>query len=316
MITNNRFVKPYFSSIKLVLFPGVTQVAVQDREGRQGTQLVAEAPQIKATITGWINGQVVRQDVFVFDDEPVDNLLNWRQPSMDDVLKKALSLGVDVAETWNSAFDQVAEVFPETKDQDPSAVANGPAVYLRPDAFEANLHPTQKKSITIKVGVYSDAAYRNLQTYLHLTFEDGETKREREANLAQLAKAKADITSNLNASRLLLAARIAGEPVPVIENLNYNTEVLKKSVEELTALVKQQESELGYRTKQITELEQVFNGDLSLLLGSTTALHQSVMVSVGALCTAILITLKETNPDYMKIDVDKIMSEFAIPDIS
>ena len=84
-----RFVKPYFSSIKLVLFPGVTQVAVQDREGRQGTQLVAEAPQIKTTITGWINDQVVRQDVFVFDDEPVNT------PSMNDVLEQALSLGVD-----------------------------------------------------------------------------------------------------------------------------------------------------------------------------------------------------------------------------
>ena len=151
---------------------------------------------------------------------------------------------------------------------------------------------------------------------MHLTFEDGETKREREANLAQLSKAATDITSNLNASRLLLAARIAGGPVPVIENLTYSAEVLKKTVDELTAVVKQQEAELGYRSKQIADLSHVLNGDLSLLLGSTTALHQSVMASVGALCTAILITLKETNPDYMEIDVAKIMSEFAIPDIS
>lgn len=141
----------------------------------QGTQLVEESPQIKTTITGWINDQVVRQDVFVFDAEPVDT------PSMSDVLDKAKVLGVDVAETWTAAFDQIAEVFPQTAEQPSGTNSIGPAVYLRPDAFESNLHPTQKKSITVKVGVYSDAAYTKLQTYLNLTFEDGETKREREA---------------------------------------------------------------------------------------------------------------------------------------
>ena len=310
MITNNRFVKPYFSSIKLVLFPGVTQVAVQDREGRQGTQLVAEAPQIKTTITGWINNQVVRQDVFVFHEEPTDS------PSMSDVLDKALELGVDVSASWNSAFDKVAELFPATTDQDKGSESNGPAVYLRPDAFEANLHPTQKKSITIKVGVYSDGTYTKLQTYINLMFEDGETKREREANLAQLAKAKSEITVNLNATQALLAARTAGTAVPKIDGFTFNEFALKQTVEELTATAKQQETELGLRVKQIAELNQVLNGELSLLLGSKTELHQSVMASVGALCTAILVTLKETNPDYMEIDVGKIMSEFAIPDIS
>lgn len=310
MITNNRFVKPYFSSIKLVLFPGVTQVAVQDRDGRQGTQLVDEAPQIKTTVTGWINNQVVRQDVFVFNEEPTVS------PSMSDVLDKAIELGVDVSESWNSAFDKVAELFPATKDQDKGSESNGPAVYLRPDAFEANLHPTQKKSITIKVGVYSDGTYTKLQTYINLMFEDGETRREREANLAQLARAKSEITVNLNATQALLAARTAGTAVPKIDGFTFNEYVLKQTVEELTVTAKQQETELGLRVKQIAELNQVLNGELSLLLGSETALHQSVMESVGALCTAILITLKETHPDYKEIDVAKIMSEFAIPNIS
>ena len=310
MITNIRFVQPYFSSIKLVLFPGVTQVAVQDREGRQGTQLVDEAPQIKTTITGWINNQVVRQDVFVFDEASTDSL------SMTDVLAKALELGVDVTESWNSAFDKVAELFPATKDQDRGSESNGPAVYLRPDAFEGNLHPTQKKSITIKVGVYSDDTYTKLQTYINLMFEDGETKREREANLAQLAKAKTEIIVNLNATKALLAARTAGTAVPRIDGFTYNEYALRQTVEELTATVKQQETELGFRVKQIAELNQVLNGELSLLLGSNTPLHQSVMASVSGLCTAILITLKETHPDYKEIDVEQIMSKFAIPDIS
>ena len=308
---NSRFVNPYFSSLKLVLFPGVTQVAVQDRDGRQGMQLVDEPPQIKTTITGWINNQVVRQDVFVFNDDPVDS------PSMDAVLKQALALGVDVAETWNNAFDQVAELFPATKDQEPGAEVFGPAVFLRPDSFEANLHPTQKKSVTIKVGVYSDDSYSKLQTYLNLTFEDGETKRERETNLATLTRAKTDLVQNLERTNLLLESRIAGEPVPKLPSGDaYSDFVLRKSSDELLEMVKQLESELGYRTKQIAELTQVLNGDLSLLLGSKTPLQKSVMSSVGALCTAILLTLKKTNPDYSEIDVEKIMEQFAIPDIS
>ena len=306
-----RYVKPYFSSIKLVLFPGVTQVAVQYNQGRQGTQLVAESPQIKTTITGWINNQVVRQDVFVFDAEPVDT------PSMSDVLNKAKVLGVDVAETWTAAFDQIAEVFPQTTEQPGGTNGIGPAVYLRPDAFESNLHPTLKKSITVKVGVYSDAEYTKLQTYLNLTFEDGETKREREANLASLVKAKSDLEQNLQRTNLLLEARIAGDSVPKLPNgETYSDFVLRKSIDELLAMVKQLETELGYRTKQVAELTQVLNCDLSLLLGSKTPLQKSVMSSVGALRTAILLTLKKTHPDYAEIDVEKIMEQFAIPDIS
>ncbi len=308
---NSRYVLPYFSALKLVLFPGITQVAVQDQQGRQGTQLVDEPPQIKTTITGWINNQVVRQDVIVFDAEPVD------KPSMADVLDSARELGVDVADTWSSAFDQVAELFPATKDQDASAENLGPKVFLRADAFEANLHPTQKKSVTMKVGVYSDATYSKLQTYLNLTFEDGETKREREANLATLNRAKAELEQNLERTNLLLEARIAGDPVPKLPNGEaYSDFVLRKSIDELLEMVKQLGSELGYRTKQIAELTQVLNGDLSLLLGSKTPLQKSVMLSVGALCTAILITLKKTHPDYAEIDIEKIMAQFAIPDIS
>lgn len=306
-----RYVKPYFSSIKLVLFPGVTQVAVQDNQGRQGTQLVAESPQIKTTITGWINDQVVRQDVFVFDSEPANT------PSMSDVLNKAKLLGVDVANTWTSAFDQIAEVFPQTAEQPSGTNELGPAVYLRPDAFESNLHPTQKKSITIKVGVYSDAEYTKLQTYLNLTFEDGETRRERETNLANLLKAKSELVQNMDRTNRLLAARVAGEPVPKLPSgETYSDFVLKQSVLELQAMVKQLESELGYRTKQVEELSQVLNGDLSQLLGDNTPLQKSVMASVGALCSAILLTLKSTHSDYADIDVEQIMSEFAIPDIS
>ena len=311
MVTNSRNVKPYFSSIKLVLFPGYTSVAVQDQQGRQGTQLVDEKPQIKTTITGWMNNQVVRQDVFVFDAEPVDG------PSMTDVLEAAKEIGIDVAEAWSGAFDQVAEIFPATKDQEASASTIGPQVYLRADAFEAQLHPTQKKSVTMKVGVYSDVEYTNLQTYLNLTFEDGDTKREREAYLAQLNNSKRDIEVSLSRLELLVAARLANQGTPVIPGFQYSEYILSQTTDQLKDLVKQQQQDLVYRTKQVADQNQVLNGDLSLLLGNdNTPLQQTISASVGALCTAILRTLKETHPDYANIDVAQIMSEFATPDVS
>ena len=125
MITNNRFVKPYFSSIKLVLFPGVTQVAVQDGDGRQGIKLVDEAPQIKTTVTGWINNQVVRQDVFVFDEEPTDF------PTMSDVLATG-TFGNAFYSTAETQLDEVLKLIDEVDDNQYLAKL---ALYAREKAF-------------------------------------------------------------------------------------------------------------------------------------------------------------------------------------
>lgn len=303
-----RYTKPFFSSIKLVLFPGFSQVAVEDQQGRQGIQTVTDEPQISTSITGWINNQVVRQDSFQFDGVST--------PTMTQILDQAKVIGTDVVLAWNNAFDQVAELFPQTAEQPIGSQVNGPAVFLRADAFEANLHPTQKKSIKIKVGVYADATYSKVQTYLELLFVDGDTRRERDKNTAELQAAMKQIELQVNVTGQLLAARIAGAAVPVITGFTYNEIALKQTVAELTTSLKGFEAELVMRQKQLAEITKVLSGGLATLLGSTTALHQSVMTSVGALCTAILVTLKTTHPDYAGIDVAKIMSEFAIPDIS
>jgi len=303
-----RYTKPFFSSLKLVLFPGFSQVAVQDDQGRQGQQKVADKPQISTSITGWINNQIVRSDYFIYDDEST--------PTKDEILEQAKTLGADVVAAWNGAFDQVAELFPQTADQPAGSQVNGPAVFLRADAFEANLHPTQKKSIKIKVGVYANEDYDKVQTYLELLFVDGDTRRERDKNKAELQSAIKQIELQVDVTGQLLVARTNGTAVPVIEGFQYNEVALKQTVAELTTSLKGFEAELVMRQKQIAEITKVLTGDLGTLLGSTTALHLSVMNSVGALCTAILVTLKTVHPDYKNVDVAKIMSEFAIPDIS
>jgi hypothetical protein len=312
MPTNARFVTPYFSTIKLVLFPGVTQVAVQDQQGRQGVQLVDEKPQVRTNITGWIDNTVVRSDNFVFSTESVVAADAIVYPV--DVLEAAKQVGVDVAEAWSATFDQVAEEFAATKDQPAGSESAGPPVFLRADAFEANLNPTQKKSVTMKVGVYSDDSYTKLQTYIQLVFEDGETKRERETNLANLTSAKGQLETTLAALDALVAAREANAAVP--SSFQYNEYILGQTLEQLHATRTQTAAELASRIQQIAQLSQVLNGDLSTLLGNSTSLHQTVMGSVGALCTAILLTLKQVNPDYADIDAAAIMAKFSTPDIS
>lgn len=302
-----RYPKPYFSSLKLVLNKSVAEVAVQDAQGRQGMQLRDEEPQIQANITGWINNQVVRSDNVTFPHEPTN------APSMSDVLDAAEQIGVDVVKAWTEAFDAIADEFPQTKEQPEGASAWGPPVYLRPDAFQANLHPTQRKSVLIRVGVYSDAAYGKLQTNLHLVFEDGASKREREANIAQLQQSKIQATANLAQINELIALKQGNQTLPD----NVNPQFANQTVEQLQGMVKQIEQEIKYRDAQIAELSQVIAGDLNKLLGGDkTPLQVKVLTSVGALCTAILGTLKASNPDYAGIEVAKIMSEFVVPDIS
>ena len=302
-----RYPKPYFSMIKLVLNKSVAEVPAQDAQGRQGIQLRDEEPMIQANITGWINNQVVRSDNITFPHEPTD------APSMSDVLAAAQQIGVDVVAAWTDAFDAIADEFPQTAEQPEGASAWGPPVYLRPDAFQANLHPTQKKSVLIRVGVYSDAAYTKLQTNLHLVFEDGNSKREREANIAQLQQSRIQATANIAQLNELITLKQNNQTLPE----NVNPQYASQTVEQLQGVVKSIEQELVYRDAQIAELQRVIAGDLNKLLGGEgTPLQVKVLTSVGALCTAILGTLKASNPDYAGIDVAAIMSEFAVPDIS
>lgn len=224
-------------------------------------------------------------------------------------------MGVDVVATLNEAFDAIADLFPQTAQQPSGAEAAGPPIYFRPDAFSSNMHPTTKKSITIKVGVYSreDCSTESLQTYLQLAFEDGETKREREANIAQLQETVTQVQANLTSLDALITLKQAGTAIPAGQ---YNDHLVSQSVAELQRARTATAQELTMRIKQVEQLQQVLNKPLSTLVGDTTPLQKKFMSCVISLCTSILLTLKESNPDYASIDVASIMAKFAAPDIA
>lgn len=307
-----RYPVPYFSSLKVALHEGRVDKAVKDEQGNQGTIAVAEKAQIRCHLTGWLNGQVVQANDYAFESNATSG------PKMEDILATATSLGVDVPKTLNEAFDAIAELFPQTAEQPAGSSVMGSPVYLRPDSFEANMHPTLKKSITIKVGVYDDAEFTKLMTYIHLAFEDGETKRERLANISQLQDVLSQVQANLTAMDGLIALKQSNSTIPPD---TYNEYLVSKTVAELQQLRVGVVQEIAQRQAQLTQLQQVLNKDLSILIGPVTApdatpLQIKFMTCVGALCTAILMTLKATTEKYKNIDVAAIMALFAPPVIT
>lgn len=309
-MTEIRYVKPYFSSINLVLHDGVVQVPVVNQQtGEQRLIDQQQKAQLQCNITGWINNNVARSDTFTFLKEQTEG------PSMQTVLAAASQLGVDVIAAWQNAFDQIADQFPVTAEQADGSQTMGPPIYLRADAFKANLHPTQNKALEIKVGVYSDAAYQRLQCYIILSFEDGSSTRTREGNIAQLL---AGVT-NLNSTISLLSEVIVAKETNAEMPANTPVYMTQQTVEQLTQQKVSAEQQRDNMQKEADRLKAVVVGKLSTLLGgvagSETPLQLSVKQSVGALCSAILAVLKQTNPDYANIDIAKIMSEFAIPSL-
>jgi hypothetical protein len=306
-----RYPIPYFSALKVLLHEGRTDKAVKDQQGNQGTVEVAEKAQIRCHLTGWLNGQVVQANDYIFESMAATG------PKMEDILAAASSLGVDVPKTLNEAFDAIAELFPQTAEQPAGSSVMGSPVYLRPDAFEANMHPTTKKSITIKVGVYDDAEFTKLMAYVHLSFEDGETKRERLAVISQLQETLAQVQTNLTAMDALIALKQSNAPIPSGE---YNEYLTSKTVAELQQLRVGIIQEIAQRQSQLAQLNQVLNKDLSTLIGSgaedDTPLQKKFMNCVAALCTSILLTLKASTEKYKNIDVAAIMALFAPPDIT
>lgn len=286
VILEIRYVKPYFSSIEVNFFPIVIGVPVQNSAGQQGILPQDQKESVKVNITGWLAGQQVRSDNLEFKDEGYNAIINI-----------ASQMGVDLLNTFNVTFDQIADVFPVTKEQDEGAKSIGPAIYLRPERFVCNLNPATPKSLVVTVGVYSDSEFKNRKSYLELVFEDGASKRNRAARLVQLKESRD------------MEMKILDETHP-----NWG----QWTGQQRSDLKKYAEANVPNYNRQIVEAENQIVGSLDMLIGTDsveTDLQKSTKTMAGVICAATLALLKQTNPDYKDIDVQAIMSEFSIPDV-
>lgn len=281
-----RYVKPYFSTLDVNFYPIVVGVPVENSAGQTTTMAVNRDPSVLTKITGWLAGIKAREDN-----------LEFKGADMEAILTVAQQIGVDLTESFNAVFDQVANEFPVTEDQPVGSSAKGPAIYLRPERFAADLNPNGPKSVVFTAGVYSDSAMTKRSAYFELVFEDGESKRNRQTRIIQLQQAVAEQQSYLDETHQNWASF---------------------SDEQKAQLKQYAEINIPNLEKQIASLESQTVGHLNDLIGTSvpeTSLQESVKATVAVLCTAILVRAKATIPDYADIDVQQIMQEFAIPSV-
>lgn len=281
-----RYVKPYFSTLDVNFYPIVVGVPVENSAGQRTIAAVNRDPTIMTKITGWIAGIKAR------DDD-----LEFKGAEMEAIKQISSQIGVDLLTSFNNVFDQVANEFPVTEDQPQGSNSKGPAIYLRPERFAADLNPTGPKSVIFTAGVYSDAEMTKRSAYFELVFEDGESKRNRQARIIQLQQAVAEQQS-------------------YIDETNQNW--ASYSDEQKVQLKQYAEINIPNLNKEIQNLQSQTVGHLNDLIGTSdpeTSLQLGVKSTVVALCASILTMAKQTIPDYADIDVQQIMQEFAIPSV-
>lgn len=280
-----RYVKTNFSTLEVTFFPVVVGVPVQNNAGQQGYRPQDEPPSIKCLITGSIAGKQVRSDPFEFKDD-----------GMKEILGIANTMKVNVLDSFNASFDKIANLFPVTADQTGDEASGGLPIYMRPERFTCSLVPGSPNSFVVTVGVYSDSDYTNRKSYLELVFEDSLASLNR---VAQISKIKEQRDSEQS---------IIDQTHPSWEQWT------EQQREQLTTYAK---ANVFNYSNQITDLENQTIGKLDELVGSSspeTELQLAVKEMIAVLCTSILVYLKEVSPEYAGIDVQKIMSEFVIPD--
>lgn len=281
-----RYVKPYFSTIDVNFFPIVVGVPVENSAGQTTTMAVNREPSILTKITGWIAGIRAREDN-----------LEFKGQDMESIKTISTQLGVNLLDSFTSVFDKVANEFPVTEDQPEGSSTKGPAIYMRPERFACDLNPSGPKSVVFTAGVYSDAALTKRSAYFELVFEDGESKRNRDARVIQLQQ-------NIE------------EQQSYIDETHQNWDNFND--EQKTQLKRYAEINIPNLNKQVMSLQSQTVGHLNDLVGTSepeTQLQQVVKATVATLCASILTKVKQTNPDYADIDVQQIMQEFAIPNV-
>lgn len=283
-----RYVKPYFSQVDVNFHNIVVGVPVENSAGQQGYINQDIDPTIKTIITGWIAGKKARVDEFTFTGA-----------DLAAINTIAGVLGGNLEEYFVDIFDKIANHFPVTEDQPEGSQGIGPAIYIRPERFAFRADPDTPKSVVITAGVYTDSNFSKRSAYFELVFEDGESKRNRQTRVIQLEQSLEEQLAYAN------------ETHPQWEQY---------STEQKTQLKQYASINIPNMQKEIDNLNSQVVGSLDDLVGTTeggdTALQAVCKEFLGVFCGSVLTKIKAENEEYSNINVELIMSEFAIPDVS
>lgn len=282
-----RYTIPYFSTLDVVLNEIKNNVQIKSANGSVTYTQAEPKSKIATKLTGWIGNVETRSDNFSFVDE-----------DYTDILLALEAQQINIRTLMASVFDQIAETFPTTREQNEVYSQLGPAVYMRLEKVSALFEPSQPKHIKLVIGIYSDSEYTKLSSYLELKFEEDSTINARNNDKAQLVSEKSNLQKIING-----------------EDLDWDT--LNDSQKEQR--VQMAENRLKYVEQRIKEIESEIVGKLSDLIGAgdpDTVLQTTVKGFIGVLCASVLTKVKEINEDYNNINVAAIMQNFKIPEVN
>lgn len=226
---------------------------------------------------------------------------------LEDVLEKA---GVGTLEgLWSDAFSDSLDQFPVWKEA--SAVIAGVKTYSRQIEWDARLSYENAKTVTVTMGLYATEACEEMQPERKtLTFEDGATKRNREAQLAQLNTIISDRTAGLaaiDAIKVAKALPVGQERTNTLAQ--YNQQLVNHP--DLDALRTQTAQELAGYTAQKAQLASVAYGSIARLVSLPSIAGSMKPLVVDG----IIATLKGIIPEWKDLDMDAVASHFALPSV-
>lgn len=278
-----RYSTPYISGLSWVLNDPIKEnVQKQNDSGQPVTEVITTDPGLTVEITPYLGKIKGKKKVYEFKS-------GAETASMEDLL--ALT-GVDVAKKWADALDGMANIFPILKDPSEGDEKYGPPFYIRLDAWRANLDWEARKVIVATLGIYDDSEYSSVQAYQQLVFADGQALKQRDVNKKQIEDMIARYQS------------IVAEE-PTYEGWDALPE------EEKTRLTNEASQNLPSLENNLLQI----NSQLVAPLADLFAI-EDVQISIGALAAGTFGILKQTDSLWADIDVNSILSKFALPDVS
>lgn len=238
----------------------------------------------------------------------VENLLETHKLWEEDLLEKA---GIEnLSQEWAPAFSEALDEFPEWKE--PETQIGGLPVSIYQNRWDAQLPWVGEKKIEVTIGAYKNNDLRLKPTEQVLIFEDGATKRRREAELASIQK---DLEATTKVIALLpeidaLRKSTTTENKTLLEARYSEYPVLRgqKDLDEFKALLENQKT---MQTQNLERLQSATYGSLPKILSNS-----KVLASSQKIVFAGLASLKESNPFYANLDMALVASRYSLPDVS
>ena len=324
---------PYVSRLRIVKYPSMSLVnAGTNQQGQNLVQRHSSQPSIQVEITTYIGDEkaFVSEYSFasrVFLQTVLDELKAISTPTteiestilsitarliteklwLEDVLDAA---GIPALEgLWSDAFSDTLDTF--TKWAESTKPIGGIPVYIRQLEWDACLPLDAAKSVVVTMGLYPTAACDSEYPVRKvLQFEDGATKRNRDAQIAHLRTLIADREIVIKAIDEIIAWKAMPLSAERSAKLaTYNQAIVEQA--DLASYKIQRQQELTGYSEQIARLEAVDYGTILSLLSSP-----SVASSVKNLIIVTIGTLKKHVPEWSALDMDIVEQRFFVPDVA